>query len=437
MLSAAAVGEVIAWHKYNSGTWTQDGLVGVGSNIITDIVTTGYYYDVHSDAAYNRTLGKYMLTVQTHSLGQLLIYFSIDGINWGDRVVIDETDENNFIQAYSFFAGLIDATDDSREVGNEFYIIFPRKDWPDHYNYDELYRRLITIGFETIPILARLRACDKNIFYNEFSSVQGQNHWYYQYKTANTYTNMVWDNSNNRWMGNEIHVLIADHWIHPGNDADATLKWIAPKSGSISIEGTAAHTQTGCTTDDSVEVRVLHGNIEIWSQTLGMTGSGTHNLTRLRMQQLKRKQNAQIMTASVDTTLTGNKAITRDGNFERLSNGIVYDHKTGLEWYVGSDEDTNWFEANQWLKNIEIDGGDWHLPTIAEIQTLYDKGKGTRNMSPLFKTTGYYVWSKTAVFVNAGMKSYENYNFRGRGVRAESMPTVSNKMRAFAVRSHR
>jgi len=140
VLNAAANGEVTSWKKFNSGTWTQDGLTGVGSNILP---VAGWPYDVHSDAAYNRILGKYMLTVQTHNLGQLLLYTSLDGINWEDKTIIDETGDNNFIQAYSFFASLDNATDDCCEVGSEFYIIFPRKDWPNHYDYDEFYRRLV------------------------------------------------------------------------------------------------------------------------------------------------------------------------------------------------------------------------------------------------------------------------------------------------------
>ena len=141
VLNAAASGNVTSWKKFNSGTWIEDGLMGVGSNILP---VAGFPYDVHSDAAYDRTLNKYMLTVQTHNLGQLLLYTSNDGINWKDQIVIDETDDNNFIQAYSFFAGTENSTDDCREVGSEFYIFFPRKDWPDAYHYDEFYRRFIT-----------------------------------------------------------------------------------------------------------------------------------------------------------------------------------------------------------------------------------------------------------------------------------------------------
>jgi hypothetical protein len=279
VLNAAAYKNVVSWKKYNSLAWSQDGLTGVGSNIIPDITTR---YDVHSDAAYNRALDKYMLTVQTHSLGQLLLYTSIDGVNWENKIIIDETDENDFIQAYSCFASLSDATDDCREVGSEFYIIYPRKDHPDNYGYDELYRRLITIGFEkTPPPPTPLTPLDRYIFSNDSSSIQGQNQWYYQYKTNSSYTNMTWDSDNNRWKGGETYSLIGNTWLHPGNDSDAVLKWVAPKNGLITINGTAIDIGTGgtaCTIDDGVAVKILQGNTEIWSQTLNIGGSAKHNL---------------------------------------------------------------------------------------------------------------------------------------------------------------
>ncbi len=141
VLNAAAAGQVISWQKYNDGAWTQSGLFGLGSNIIPNWP----WFDVHSDAAYNTAIEMYMLTVQTGTLGQLLLYTSRDGVNWGNKIIVDETDDNDFTTAYSCFASLSDATDDCREVGSQFYIIHPRKDWPDYYDYDELYRHLVTI----------------------------------------------------------------------------------------------------------------------------------------------------------------------------------------------------------------------------------------------------------------------------------------------------
>ena len=74
-------------------------------------------------------------------------------------------------------------------------------------------------------------------------------------------------------------------------------------------------------------------------------------------------------------------------------NGVVKDTKTGLEWLPGPDRNTNWYEAIRWVENLTVDGGGWRMPTLKELSSLYKKGLGTRNMTPLLKTTGSWVWS--------------------------------------------
>ncbi len=85
--------------------------------------------------------------------------------------------------------------------------------------------------------------------------------------------------------------------------------------------------------------------------------------------------------------------IKRDSTFIIYSTGVVTDLKTGLEWYVGPDRETNWHEAKSWVENLTIAGGGWRMPTRKELKTLYQKGVGKRNMTPLLKTTGWYIWS--------------------------------------------
>jgi hypothetical protein len=45
------------------------------------------------------------------------------------------------------------------------------------------------------------------------------------------------------------------------------------------------------------------------------------------------------------------------------------------------------------LESLNIDGGGWRLPTIDELYTLYEKGKGERNITPLLKIRVWMVWS--------------------------------------------
>jgi len=78
---------------------------------------------------------------------------------------------------------------------------------------------------------------------------------------------------------------------------------------------------------------------------------------------------------------------------QKISTGVVLDTHTGLEWVAGPDRNTSWNEARLWVANLTLDGGRWRMPTRNELKTLYLKGIGPRNMTPLLKTTGWWVWS--------------------------------------------
>jgi hypothetical protein len=73
--------------------------------------------------------------------------------------------------------------------------------------------------------------------------------------------------------------------------------------------------------------------------------------------------------------------------------GVVTDNETNLEWFVGPDERTTWDEAQAWVEGLSVAGGGWRMPTKDELRGLYQKGLGTQDMTPLLKTTGWWVWS--------------------------------------------
>ena len=89
---------------------------------------------------------------------------------------------------------------------------------------------------------------------------------------------------------------------------------------------------------------------------------------------------------------TGRKVVETDRRFEKYDTGVVRDTKTGLEWFAGPDRDTNWHEAKDWVDKLNIDGGGWRMPAPSELAALYEEGRGSRNMTPLLKTTGWWVW---------------------------------------------
>jgi len=102
---------------------------------------------------------------------------------------------------------------------------------------------------------------------------------------------------------------------------------------------------------------------------------------------------AILLVASFSDVAGKAKIIDRDGQYVSNKNGIVYDEKSNLEWIVGPDKDMNWDEAKAWVESLSVEGGGWRMPTKEELKSLYKKGAGSRNMTPLLKTTGWRLWS--------------------------------------------
>ena len=85
--------------------------------------------------------------------------------------------------------------------------------------------------------------------------------------------------------------------------------------------------------------------------------------------------------------------IGRDGTYIAYANGVVEDTATGLEWIAWIDVDTAWNDAQTWVRSLTVGGGGWRMPTRDELKTLYKKGAGKYNMTPLLKSSGFSVWS--------------------------------------------
>ena len=126
------------------------------------------------------------------------------------------------------------------------------------------------------------------------------------------------------------------------------------------------------------------------------------------------------------------KVVNRIDSYIEYENGVVYDKKTGLEWFAGPDKNTTWDETKAWVESLNVAGGGWRMPTRAELKTLYQKGAGTRNMTALLKTTGWWVWSGETKGSSSAWAFFFGYgieNWLGRG--------STNYYRSFAVRSRR
>ena len=76
-----------------------------------------------------------------------------------------------------------------------------------------------------------------------------------------------------------------------------------------------------------------------------------------------------------------------------LESAIYFDKNTGLEWLVGPDKPTNWYDAQKWVDSLTaVAGGGWRMPTMKELRTLYQKREKC-NIKTFLKTTGCWVWS--------------------------------------------
>jgi|GEM_PF-1441874 len=120
----------------------------------------------------------------------------------------------------------------------------------------------------------------------------------------------------------------------------------------------------------------------------------------------------------------------REGVYVIYGNGVVKDTSTNLEWFAGPDRNITWDEANSWAKSLRLAGGGWRLPTLKELETLYKKGAGTRNMTPCLKTSGWWVWSCETV----GAREARSFAF-GHGYKGWIFKGNSASERVFAVRS--
>jgi hypothetical protein len=81
-----------------------------------------------------------------------------------------------------------------------------------------------------------------------------------------------------------------------------------------------------------------------------------------------------------------------------LQEVVVVDQETGLMWTrKDNGEDINWHEANEYAKKLRLGGySDWRLPTIKELEKLYEPKEGGRyKIRKPFRLTGWWVWSST------------------------------------------
>ncbi|MGE0371864.1 MAG: DUF1566 domain-containing protein [Gammaproteobacteria bacterium] len=84
---------------------------------------------------------------------------------------------------------------------------------------------------------------------------------------------------------------------------------------------------------------------------------------------------------------------------EDAGGGVLRQPSRGREWtQIDNGSDIDWHQAGAYCTNK---GGRWRLPTVAELQSLYDAslaglpcgGGICNNVSPMLRLTGNWFWS--------------------------------------------
>jgi hypothetical protein len=72
--------------------------------------------------------------------------------------------------------------------------------------------------------------------------------------------------------------------------------------------------------------------------------------------------------------------------FTKNELGVIHDTQTGLEWLAGPDIDTTWDQAKAFVDKIDASqyGKGWSMPTLEQLEELYEPGKGKNNIDPVF-----------------------------------------------------
>jgi hypothetical protein len=107
--------------------------------------------------------------------------------------------------------------------------------------------------------------------------------------------------------------------------------------------------------------------------------------------------------------------------------GVITDSKTGLQWAPANGQTMNHYRAEGYVKNLNLDGGGWRLPTIAELSQLHP-------VDSLFNATDNWVWS-SELCNNYGSAGARYFLFITGNVHCTGRDYSDYAARALAVRS--
>ena len=126
-----------------------------------------------------------------------------------------------------------------------------------------------------------------------------------------------------------------------------------------------------------------------------------------------------------------------DDRFTDNGDGTVSDHQLGVMWAKTDNQgNINWKQANLWIKytfpdTLEKKYGNWRLPTLAELESLYIKEKKVKGYEtdcgqrvkivPVIKLSCGWVWTSETSAIQAFIFNFNRgYHYSDRMVHNKS-----------------
>jgi hypothetical protein len=95
---------------------------------------------------------------------------------------------------------------------------------------------------------------------------------------------------------------------------------------------------------------------------------------------------SQAAPEAVPGGIRSTKSKNATDRFSRQPCGLISDSSTNLQWYIGLDVNMTWPAATKWAKSLTACGGNWSMPKLAELKSLFE--------SNYQAGTGYFLHGK-------------------------------------------
>lgn len=283
VLAAARSGNVGTdlWRKYDGQQFVNLGMGGQATPIAPWGIT-------HSQAVYSSQSGKYYmpLTFMTWPDGaggrinsSVKIYESSDAVNWSASpflVLADETAATLRPDSGYQYCSLADRAGAPNAVAGQHFYVYCMKDPYMQSSNFAIYRWEVNVG-------ASIDAFRQS---SDFSSSQGPYWQYLRGDGSSSLSNMTWNSS--YWAGIDSYTRIHNNMMHPGSAEMPVLAWVAPKTGTILIEGTLRSANPSLNSSgnpncgDGTGLSVVHNSSQIFTANISAADTVGKSIAAIR-----------------------------------------------------------------------------------------------------------------------------------------------------------